>query len=90
MLDPHLDHRPFSAEEKEYIYKWVEKYRKTNNGNIQWKFLQPEMKKKFGKLRSLNDLKNVWNVRKRRLERLAKNDDEIVTRNNFHNNIPIK
>ncbi|CAB4408106.1 unnamed protein product [Rhizophagus irregularis] len=75
MLDPHLDHEPFTRDEKEYIYKWVENHQKSNGGNIQWKFLQPEIEKEFGKFRSLNGLKNIWNVKKRQLERTIKDEE---------------
>ncbi|RGB29212.1 hypothetical protein C1646_795754 [Rhizophagus diaphanus] len=51
------------------------------DGDIPWKDLQPKMEEKFGKLRSRNSLKNVWNSNKRRNDRLAKevkrNEDKI-------------
>ncbi|CAB4485691.1 unnamed protein product [Rhizophagus irregularis] len=67
ILDPRLNHEPFSQEEKEYIYKWGEKYQETNDGNIQWRFLQPKMEAEFGKFRSRNSLKNIWNTRKKQV-----------------------
>ena len=53
---------------KDYICEWVKKYLETNDGDISWKLLQSEMETKFGKFRSRNDLKNIWNVNKRRHE----------------------
>ncbi|CAB4383608.1 unnamed protein product [Rhizophagus irregularis] len=69
-LDPQLDHSPYSPEEKNYICEWASKFQE--NDNIQWKKLQPKVQTKFGKSRSRNSLKNVWNSNKRRTERLAK------------------
>ncbi|CAB4408147.1 unnamed protein product [Rhizophagus irregularis] len=45
ILDPRLDHSPYSKEEKNHIYEWANKYQK--NGNIQWTLLQAEMETKF-------------------------------------------
>ncbi|GBB98183.1 hypothetical protein RclHR1_03160003 [Rhizophagus clarus] len=67
ILDPRLDHSPFSQEEKNYIYECIGRYKEMNDGNIPWTNLQSEMAK-FGKFRSRNDLKNIWNVKKRQLE----------------------
>ncbi|PKC61395.1 hypothetical protein RhiirA1_466611 [Rhizophagus irregularis] len=53
----------------------LENHQKSNGGNIQWKFLQPEIEKEFGKFRSLNGLKNIWNVKKRQLERTIKDEE---------------
>ncbi|GBC37565.2 uncharacterized protein OCT59_003575 [Rhizophagus irregularis] len=38
ILDPRLNHTPYSEEEKNHIYEWASKYQE--NGNIQWKLLQ--------------------------------------------------
>lgn len=71
-----VNHDPFSPEEKEYIYKWVEEYQKTNDGNIPWKLLQPIMKNEFGKFRSQSALKNTWISKKRQLKKAAKVEEE--------------
>ncbi|CAB4408124.1 unnamed protein product [Rhizophagus irregularis] len=73
-LDPRLDHSAFSQEEKKYIFEFVEEYQRTNNGSMNppWKDLQPKVQTKFGKIRSRNSLKNVWNSNKRRTDRLTK------------------
>ncbi|PKB99833.1 hypothetical protein RhiirA5_382881 [Rhizophagus irregularis] len=70
ILDPQLDHSPFSPEEKNYICERASEYQE--NGIIQWKDLQPKVQTEFGKLRSRNSIKNGWNSNKRRTERLAK------------------
>ncbi|RIA84230.1 hypothetical protein C1645_423556 [Glomus cerebriforme] len=67
VLDPRLNHGPFSQEEKDYIYEKARKYQETND-KIPWKFLQDKFKMKFGKFRSRNDLKNIWNIKKRQLK----------------------
>jgi hypothetical protein len=64
-----VDKAPFSPEEKKYIYELAEEYQRTNEGNIPWKEFQLKVKKKFGKLRSRNSIKNIWNSNKRRSER---------------------
>ncbi|CAB5389360.1 unnamed protein product [Rhizophagus irregularis] len=78
ILDPRLEHSPYSKEEKDHIYEWANKYQE--NGNIQWTLLQAEMETKFGKFRARNELKNIWNVKKRQLEakssNLKKEDDK--------------
>ncbi|CAB4493672.1 hypothetical protein RhiirA5_418250 [Rhizophagus irregularis] len=58
---------PITLHEKEYIFEWVENYLNSNNKPISWKLLQLKMKEKFGILRSRNDLKNVWNINKRKM-----------------------
>ncbi|CAB4408164.1 unnamed protein product [Rhizophagus irregularis] len=68
-LDPRLDHSPYSPEEKNYICEWASK---CQDGDKPWKDLQPKMEEKFGKFRSRNSLKNVWNSNKRRTDRLTK------------------
>ncbi|PKB95715.1 hypothetical protein RhiirA5_436183, partial [Rhizophagus irregularis] len=70
ILDPQLDHSPFSQEEKKYICEWANK--SYQDGSPPWKDLQPKVQTKFGKFRSRNSLKNVWNSNKRRTERLTK------------------
>ena len=42
-----------------FIIRWVEKHKNSNN-KIHWKDLIFEMKKRFGKLRSENKIKNFW------------------------------
>jgi hypothetical protein len=44
-----------------------------NNERISWKTLQSDMEQEFGRLRSRNDIKNIWNSRKRRLIRQSEN-----------------
>src|SRR6266496_3642787 len=63
-----FDCKPFTQKEKDYICEWVEDYLAINKSNISWKVLQSEVKNKFGVLRSQNDLKDIWNAKKRRLE----------------------
>ncbi|CAG8465765.1 10977_t:CDS:2 [Funneliformis mosseae] len=67
-----LDHRlskvRISDKEKSYIKSWVESHQKARP-IIQWNELQSEMKTKFGKFHSRNDLKNVWYSYKRYLSR---------------------
>ncbi|CAG8645989.1 15057_t:CDS:2 [Funneliformis mosseae] len=75
-LDPRISKVPFSKEEKDFIYAWVEKYSKPQD-TIQWKDLQPIMEAKFGKFRSRNDLKNVWNAKKRRIKRINRVSSEV-------------
>ncbi|CAB4383276.1 unnamed protein product [Rhizophagus irregularis] len=80
-LDPRLCltiHVPFTHREKEYIYEWVEEYLSYNNNKkIPWKTLQSNIEKVFERLRSRNEIKNVWYSRKRRLNRQLKNLTEI-------------
>ncbi|PKC52705.1 hypothetical protein RhiirA1_480893, partial [Rhizophagus irregularis] len=45
ILDPRLNHTPYSEEEKNHIYEWASKYQE--NGNIQWKLLQVKLETKF-------------------------------------------
>ena len=52
---------PFASEEKEYIYQWVEEHLNTGTICIPWKLLQIKVEEKFKRLRSQDDLKNVWN-----------------------------
>ncbi|PKY54494.1 hypothetical protein RhiirA4_501581 [Rhizophagus irregularis] len=67
-LDPHLCHDPFDGIEKLYIIEWVERYKIRNpDDKIPWKKLILEMKVKFGKLRSNNSVKNIWNANQRLL-----------------------
>ncbi|CAG8527720.1 10085_t:CDS:2, partial [Rhizophagus irregularis] len=47
ILDPRLNHTPYSEEEKNHIYEWASKYQE--NGNIQWKLLQVKLETKFGR-----------------------------------------
>ncbi|PKC08685.1 hypothetical protein RhiirA5_399155 [Rhizophagus irregularis] len=67
ILDPRIDHSPFSQEEKIYIYEWIGRYKEMNDGIIPWTNLQSEISN-LGKFRSRNDLKNIWNAKKRQLE----------------------
>ncbi|CAG8465743.1 10976_t:CDS:2 [Funneliformis mosseae] len=68
ILDPRLCKDAFSQEEKDFIYKWVPEHTQPEQ-NIQWKALQPVMEAEFGKFRSRNDLKNIWNCKKRQNDR---------------------
>jgi hypothetical protein len=68
---------PFTLQEKEYIVEWVEDYLNSNNKIISWKLLQSKMKEKFGILRSRNDLKNIWYVKKRQTTKRTKNGNRV-------------
>lgn len=68
---------PFTPREKEYIFEWVENYLSSNNKKISWKLLQSKMKEKFGILRSRNDLKNIWYIKKRQMVKRMKNDNHV-------------
>ncbi|GBC02821.1 hypothetical protein RclHR1_04840004 [Rhizophagus clarus] len=74
ILDLRLDRSPFLPREKIYIYELVVEYQRNNNGPISWKDLQPKLEKKFGKCRSRNSIKNVWNSYKRCTDRTTKVD----------------
>ncbi|RGB39436.1 hypothetical protein C1646_754484 [Rhizophagus diaphanus] len=79
-LDPKLclaQDVPITHHEKEYIFEWVENYLNSNNKPISWKLLQLKLKEKFGILRSRNDLKNIWNIRKRQMINSMKNDNHV-------------
>ena len=60
-----VDHSSYSQEEKNYIYEWVGEHLETKGGDIPWTTLQSKMETRFGKFRSRNGLKNIWNARKR-------------------------
>ncbi|RIA82348.1 hypothetical protein C1645_835498 [Glomus cerebriforme] len=73
-LDPRLNTQtPFTRDEKEYIFEWVDVHLETSNKKISWKLLQMEMEEEFGMLRSRNDIKNIWYAKKRKLCRQAQN-----------------
>ncbi|CAB5389326.1 unnamed protein product [Rhizophagus irregularis] len=55
ILDPRLNHTPYSEEEKNHIYEWASKYQE--NGNIQWKLLQVKLETKFGECECEDELK---------------------------------
>jgi hypothetical protein len=73
---------PFSLEEKNYICELVEEYQRTSDikclprdqKKIPWKKFQLKVEKKFGKLRSRNSIKNIWNSYKRRLAKVKRNE----------------
>ncbi|CAB5186333.1 unnamed protein product [Rhizophagus irregularis] len=79
ILDPRLNHELFSQEEKEYIYKWGEKYQETNDGNIQWRFLQPKMEAEFGKFRAQINISDEVDKENKDDYKICKseNEDEI-------------
>ncbi|EXX77531.1 hypothetical protein GLOIN_2v1662619 [Rhizophagus irregularis DAOM 181602=DAOM 197198] len=81
MLDPCLVKGPIPPEERKRICELVEEYLRTNGSipsQIPWKGLQPKVQTEFGKLRSRNSLKNVWNSNKRRTKRLVKRNDQLA------------
>ncbi|EXX59700.1 uncharacterized protein OCT59_026830 [Rhizophagus irregularis] len=63
---------PFSNDEKEFIFKWVKQHLKTSNKKVPWKTLQTKILEDFGKLRAQNDIKNLWNIHKKKLDRWVK------------------
>jgi len=82
-----VDHSPYSQEEKNYIYERVREHLKTKGGDIPWTTLQSEMKTRFDKFRSRNDLKNIWNANKRHHERMAKAGENNVIKVEIENKI---
>jgi hypothetical protein len=64
---------PFSNDEKEFIFKWVKQHFNTStNKKVPWKTLQSKILEEFGKFRARNDIKNLWNLHKKKLDRQAK------------------
>ncbi|GET03660.1 hypothetical protein GLOIN_2v1781287 [Rhizophagus clarus] len=81
ILDPRLDRSTYSKEEKDYICELGVEYLRNSNGPISWKDLQPKLETKFGKCRSRNSIKNVWNSYKRRINRTTKVDKNEESKN---------
>ncbi|CAB4383295.1 unnamed protein product [Rhizophagus irregularis] len=74
-LDPRLclsKKTPFSDNEKEYIFKWVKQHLKTSKKKVPWKVLQSKILEEFGKFRARNDIKNLWNLNRKKLDKQAK------------------
>ncbi|RGB41707.1 hypothetical protein C1646_662815 [Rhizophagus diaphanus] len=81
-------HDSFNDGEKSYIDEWVEKYKIRNPSaeKISWSELIPDMKKKFGKLRSENKLKNYWHYQRRQKERNTSQGGPSGINHNLSNN----
>ncbi|CAB5350316.1 unnamed protein product [Rhizophagus irregularis] len=67
-LNPNLCHDSFNDNEKSFINEWVEEYkiRNPSSRSISLKEIIPVMKEKFGKLRSVNQVKNFWHTQQRK------------------------
>ncbi|RIA83076.1 hypothetical protein C1645_880723 [Glomus cerebriforme] len=66
-IEPLINHGPFTEEEKNYVYDWIMKNQ--NHNMIRWEHLQLEILKEYGKFRLRNDLKTIWNTKKRQRSR---------------------
>ncbi|RIA97002.1 hypothetical protein C1645_814662 [Glomus cerebriforme] len=75
ILNPELDRKPLSKEEKLFIIKWVKDHQ-TLSGKIHWTILVFEMERRFSKLRSDNILKNFWNAEKRKRLSFSKDNEK--------------
>jgi hypothetical protein len=78
---------PFTSREKEFIFEWVGDHLNSNKKTIPWKILQSKMKENFGILRSRNDIKNIWNTRRRQMDKHARKNVNHV--NHVNNNTSI-
>ncbi|RIA81948.1 hypothetical protein C1645_836147 [Glomus cerebriforme] len=84
ILNPKLNRKSLSEEEKLFIDEWVENNR-TESGKIQWTKLADEIERIFDEKRSDNMLKNYWNAEQRKLSKSSKvnedneNEDESVS-----------
>ncbi|CAG8571681.1 11598_t:CDS:2 [Funneliformis mosseae] len=66
-LNPRLTDGPFTQEEKEFIYKWVNE-NTTASGKVRWSHCQKALENKFDKFRAVNRIQGMWLTHCRHLE----------------------
>ncbi|GET03700.1 hypothetical protein GLOIN_2v1880292 [Rhizophagus clarus] len=71
-----VNYDPFTDDEKNYVYNWVTG-RQNNYDMIRWEYLQLEIQKNYGKHRLRNDLRNIWNRKKRQISRQSSQSSQF-------------